>query len=195
MPRNEPAFLVAKSRIEKADTANCMQGYKCTVNLKNTGKNRIYIISSLYTVTGHNLIKPGYRTNDSGYNAGLNYYKDGSAVLPRYYWRDDGMIVENGELVNGKTWLEPSEEIPVEFFTYIPKNIHFNELQFDVIYLETKDTSNIRILDTINQCAIGTKVLYKEKNLCESKILSLKYDEYITHHIFQTESSSFCQLH
>ncbi len=191
LPRNEPAFLVANSHIEKSNMEDSMQSFKCTVDIKNTGENRIYILASPYTVTGY-IVEPNLNISDTGYTAMLNAYKDANQDLPRFYMVDSTLIIQNGEVISSMSWLEPNEEIPVEFYTFIPKNLHFSELLFDVKFFEKRDTNGLKLTYAVSQCILHPTISFREKKFGKTRIKTLTNNDFDLHKIFFTETHSYC---
>lgn len=165
VPYKEPATIVVSSFMEKIDTLNGLQGIRCKINLKNNGKNRSYVLSALYNIVGYNIKQSKLNYLDSNYCSWLNTFIKSSKTLPRFYEYSNGVTIQNGELVENRRWLDPSEEMPFEFITYVPIGVYFKEVEIAVQVYNTKDTSHLSPLFFVDKgtCLVKPKILIKNK--------------------------------
>jgi hypothetical protein len=141
LPDRLPPHLVMTSEMEKIGTRSSITAIRVKVDIHNTSKRKVYVLSSWYHIAGSRI--DTYDLANVDFSGALkNNMNDQNSTRrnPRYFYDKDFMIVEAGKVLDNGWWFEADEKFSKSFIVFLPEN------KYDLIRL-TADVNVAKNID------------------------------------------------
>jgi hypothetical protein len=123
LPEKLPPHLVMTSEMEIIGVENSMTAVRVKVDIHNSSKRKIAVLSSWYHIAGSRI--DSYELENTEFSAALKRNMNDRNIIkrtPRYFYDIDFMIIEAGKLLDESWWFEADEKFTKSFIVFVPAN-------------------------------------------------------------------------
>jgi hypothetical protein len=123
LPDRIPPHVIMTSEMEKIGSRDSITAIRVKVDIHNTSKRKVYVLSSWYHIAGSRI--DTYDLANVDFSGALKNNMNDQNITrrtPRYFYDKDFTIVEAGKLLDNGWWFEADEEFSKSFIVFLPEN-------------------------------------------------------------------------